>query len=196
MINHSCAMQMPDNTKRFVYLIGASKSGPVKIGTTGNIARRRSVLNVSNPQYLRVLYCHEFTSKDEAARVETALHYRFRQSHIRGEWFQLSESDFEGIAMSVHGISRVGGAPDGWSLSNKVCDEFTADVCAKARNVIGLTREKLADLAHLSAQTVASFEDGNRTPQLETIEAIRFAMESKGVKFVQEGDGKPLKILA
>ena len=78
------AMQMPENIKNVVYLIG-QRGGPVKIGITDNVAERRSVLNVGNPQYLRVLYQHEFASQGEAARAETHLHYQYRRQHIRGE---------------------------------------------------------------------------------------------------------------
>lgn len=186
---------MPENTKKVVYLIGP-RGGPVKIGITDNIASRRSTLNVGNPQYLYVLLQHEFASQDEAIRAETELHWRFRGKHIRGEWFQLSESDVDSIATSIHAVLFFGdGVPAGWSLSRKACDEFTAAVCIKARGALGLTREQLARLAGLSTQTVVSFEDGERAPQPETIEAIRSAMQSKGVEFVQQGIGKPLKIL-
>lgn len=187
-------MRMPENAKKVVYLIGP-RGGPVKIGITDNISSRRSVLNVGNPQYLRVLFHYEFASQSEAARAETELHWRFQRKHIRGEWFQLSESDVESIAASMHAVLLSESAQAGWSLARKACDEFTADVCIKARGALGLTHEELAELAGISTQTVVNFEGGERAPHSETIEAIRSAMERKGVEFVQQCIGSPLKIL-
>lgn len=184
--------QSPD--KKFVYVIGPS-GGPLKIGIADNVKSRRSILNVGNPAYLRIWHYHEASTEVEAKEIETELHNHYQGSHIRGEWFQLREEDLPNIKQMFLNVTIFKCAPDGWSLERKSCDEFTPEVCAKARGALGLSQEQLALKASVSFSTLQNFESRYTTPTLDTLESLRSALEAEGVEFVREQIGAPLKIL-
>lgn len=179
--------------KKQIYVIGPS-GGPLKIGIADNAKSRRSILNVGNHQYLRVHYIYEAESEEEALRLEKELHYHFQDNHIRGEWFQLSDSDqvkqMFGSLIMFHDF-----APDGWSLKRKGCDEFTAEVCRTARSGLGLSIKELAEKANIGAQSIENFESGKSTPSIDTLESIKNAFEDYGVEFIREQAGKKLRVL-
>lgn len=65
-----------------IYMIQSGDGGPVKIGLSKNPKKRLSQLQVSHPYTLRLI--HIFAGgRDE----EIALHLRFAEARIRGEWF-------------------------------------------------------------------------------------------------------------
>lgn len=65
----------------FVYFIGSDR-GPVKIGTTVNLAARLKKLQTGNPTKLKVLVCIE-----GGADLEALYHARFEPHRLHGEWF-------------------------------------------------------------------------------------------------------------
>ena len=67
----------------FVYFIGP-EDGPIKIGSSGDPARRVKTLQSGSPVPLALL--GSFKSKDCVAE-EKALHRRFAGSRLHGEWF-------------------------------------------------------------------------------------------------------------
>lgn len=66
-----------------VYFVQAGEGGPIKIGWTGGSpSARMAALQTGNPHRLRLLTSIEGTAADEAA-----LHARFADSRLEGEWF-------------------------------------------------------------------------------------------------------------
>lgn len=71
-----------------VYFIRAGKNGPVKIGhCAGDVERRLMELQVAHWETLRVIRKFEGGAAEEAA-----LHLRFADLHLRGEWFSFSRA--------------------------------------------------------------------------------------------------------
>ena len=66
---------------RIVYFIGCER-GPVKIGTTVNLAARLKKLQTGNPAKLKVLAIVR-----GGASVEASYHERFEAYRLQGEWF-------------------------------------------------------------------------------------------------------------
>jgi DNA-binding transcriptional regulator YiaG len=58
-----------------------------------------------------------------------------------------------------------------------------------ARAWLEWSQEDLAKLANLSLSTVRDFEKGRRAPISNNLEAIRRALESKGVSFEMDANG-------
>lgn len=56
-----------------------------------------------------------------------------------------------------------------------------------ARAALGLGVRELADLAGVSFTTINRFETGKSGLQLSTAEAIRRALEAKGIQFLEGG---------
>lgn len=65
---------------------------------------------------------------------------------------------------------------------------MTPRVCRAARAILDMTQRDLGVAAGVSAQTVADFERGARTPHLNNLQAIRVAFERQGLTFVMEGN--------
>lgn len=77
-----------------IYFIRAGEDGPVKIGTTEDLAARMRDLQVGNHEELRLVRTIE-----GGAGHEQFLHRRFGHLRIRGEWFRwhddmLADFDF------------------------------------------------------------------------------------------------------
>ena len=63
--------------------------------------------------------------------------------------------------------------------------------CRAARALIGMSQETLAERAGVGTQTVIAFEGGRRAPYARTLDALRAALESAGVQFIEEDGGGP-----
>lgn len=70
----------------YLYVIGMQGSQAVKIGWTGDVAGRLSGLQTGSPFPLVVMWQQEVPA---APLVEAALHQRFKDKRVRGEWFDL-----------------------------------------------------------------------------------------------------------
>lgn len=70
------------NTPEFVYFIQGENHGPVKIGTARDPVARLGELQCGNPDDL-ILRELVLGGRD----VEKAIHDRWLQAHVRGEWF-------------------------------------------------------------------------------------------------------------
>ena len=66
-----------------------------------------------------------------------------------------------------------------------------ATQCRGARAMLGWSQTALADAARVARQTVVDFERGARTPYPNNLAAIRTALETAGVEFIQENGGGP-----
>lgn len=63
---------------------------------------------------------------------------------------------------------------------------MTPEQCRAARNWLDLSQEELASAAGVSLSTVRDFEKGRRTPIPATLTAMRVALESRGMGFVDD----------
>lgn len=71
-----------ERARRWVYFIQGEAGGPIKIGISRDVERRRNELQRAERQPLKVLATIEGTMKDESA-----LHQRFAAHRLHGEWF-------------------------------------------------------------------------------------------------------------
>lgn len=64
-----------------------------------------------------------------------------------------------------------------------------------ARGLLDWSQAELGRLSNLSESTVRDFEKGRRTPNINNLAAIRRALESAGVIFVEEnGEGPGVRL--
>lgn len=68
--------------------------GYFKIGVASDIASRLAQLSTGNPFPLTVQCVYKFENADP---VERALHQRYKDNRVRGEWFELSYEDQQNI---------------------------------------------------------------------------------------------------
>jgi transcriptional regulator with XRE-family HTH domain len=66
-----------------------------------------------------------------------------------------------------------------------------AEQCRGARAMLELSREALARMSSVNERTISDFESGRRKPIPATLAAIRAALESAGVEFIDENGGGP-----
>jgi transcriptional regulator with XRE-family HTH domain len=72
---------------------------------------------------------------------------------------------------------------------------MTPAQCRAARGLVNLTQTEVAARASLGLSTVVDFERERRTVSAEAVEAIRRALESAGVIFVEgNGDGPGVRL--
>lgn len=82
----------------FIYVASIeSDKSLFKIGMAGNVKQRIDALRTASP-YLLSLACAFFVPNMRFA--ERALHDRYADKRIRGEWFRLSREDLNDIAAS------------------------------------------------------------------------------------------------
>ncbi len=63
--------------------------------------------------------------------------------------------------------------------------------CRAARGLINWSQSKLAEASNLGLSTVKNFEVGRNIPTINNLAAIRAALESAGVEFIEENGGGP-----
>ena len=66
---------------------------------------------------------------------------------------------------------------------------MTPSQCRAARAIIGISQGELSTISDVAKRTIASFENETRAPYDRTIKAIREALESSGVDFIDENGG-------
>ena len=74
----------------YVYLVRNPESGLLKIGITGNLARRFK--QIAQGQWWEVEVIRTFASA-QARDIETAFKQKFSACNLKGEWFALSEAE-------------------------------------------------------------------------------------------------------
>jgi hypothetical protein len=88
-------MGSDDRKTEYVYVINQTKSDYYKIGRTNrSVASRLSDLQTANPVQLIIVHEIKCTNSSE---VEAYLHKKYAKSQVRREWFQLNQSQIEGI---------------------------------------------------------------------------------------------------
>ena len=65
---------------------------------------------------------------------------------------------------------------------------ITAPQSRAARGLLDWSQQKLAAAANVGLSTVRGFENGSRQPIANNLAAIRSALESAGIQFVETGD--------
>ncbi len=60
-----------------------------------------------------------------------------------------------------------------------------------ARGLMDWSQQALADAAGVGISTVRDFEKGRRIPHPANLSAIRAALESAGIEFIEENGGGP-----
>lgn len=78
-----------------VYFVQAVTMGLIKIGMTVDMSDRLKTLQVGCPDELKLL---GVIYDRRARRIEQALHARFNEHHVRGEWFRPDQSLLDYIA--------------------------------------------------------------------------------------------------
>ena len=68
---------------------------------------------------------------------------------------------------------------------------ITAEQSRAARGLLDWSQIRLAKGANLSESTIRDFEKGRRVPGLNNLSAIRRALETAGVEFIEENGGGP-----
>ncbi|WP_205944926.1 helix-turn-helix transcriptional regulator [Pelagibius litoralis] len=68
---------------------------------------------------------------------------------------------------------------------------ITRHQCKAARALVEMKQVDLAEAAGVSKQTLVDFERGARTPHRNHIVAIRTALETAGVVFIDPNGGGP-----
>src|SRR5271170_4101937 len=63
---------------------------------------------------------------------------------------------------------------------------LTREQCRAARAWLDWSQDDLAAAAHVSQSTVRDFEKGRRTPIENNLEAMKVALESRGMGFVDD----------
>lgn len=90
----------PENAVGSVYLLYDHERALLKIGfTTRGVARRQRLIEAASGADLTRVYCFPGTRADEAA-----LHGRFGEYRVRGEWFRASGALLDwAVARAGHG---------------------------------------------------------------------------------------------
>lgn len=72
---------------------------------------------------------------------------------------------------------------------------LTPAQCRAARGLVDWSQSKLAESSNLGVSTVKNFEAGRSVPTINNLAAIRAALESAGVIFVDEnGEGAGVRL--
>lgn len=71
-------------------------------------------------------------------------------------------------------------------------DMITPEQCRAARAYLGWTQRELAEKANVKRNTVSNLERGEHSATLTSLRYIRYALESGGIGFLENGGIVPL----
>lgn len=74
-------------------------------------------------------------------------------------------------------------------MSTKIVDYMSPAQCRGARAILEMTQSELARAASLGLSTVVDFEKRRREVSNEAISAMRRALKSAGIEFINENGG-------
>ena len=144
-----------------VYMIRAGEHGPVKIGHSFDPAFRLGQLQISHWETLRIIRLFE-----GAEAEEVALHEKFADLYIRGEWHHFSRAMLEDVGL-VEIIPTQIASGDVEPPVPVFIDEDASAMGAKIsahRKRAGLTQSELAQAIGVARSTLASIEAGHDMP--------------------------------
>jgi transcriptional regulator with XRE-family HTH domain len=70
---------------------------------------------------------------------------------------------------------------------------ISADESRAARELLGMSQEALANVSRVSRTTIIAFENRQKLPRYNKLEAIRRALEAAGAEFTNRGE-PPVKL--
>lgn len=76
--------------RQYVYIIENQDNGAIKIGVAQNVEKRLKQLQTGSVSELEMVYRSILCSN--AFEVEKFMHEKFKDKHIRGEWFNLDKT--------------------------------------------------------------------------------------------------------
>jgi hypothetical protein len=76
-------------------------------------------------------------------------------------------------------------------MSTKIIGLISPAQCRGARALLDINQTQLALAASLGLSTVVDFERKRRQVSVDAIEAMRIALEKKGVEFIDSNGGGP-----
>lgn len=83
---------------KFIYIIHASNTSTYKIGIAKDVEKRLKGLQTSNPNKLQVVNKFYF---DNASKIESDLHEKFKDKRLNGEWFNLNVCDLYNVVKTI-----------------------------------------------------------------------------------------------
>lgn len=81
--------------RNYIYIVESDHL--YKIGYASNLEGRLTVIKTSSPHEVRLIYLIPIPADAKHKKVENALHKMFKDSHVKGEWFNLSMKDIAKI---------------------------------------------------------------------------------------------------
>lgn len=91
---------------RHVYVLGASRDGPLKIGIATDPSQRLRTLQIGNPATLSLYWVFPYICPSRhAERWENALHRIFAPWRLQGEWFGVP---IEYVVAAIHELGSIG----------------------------------------------------------------------------------------
>ncbi|MEU2135057.1 GIY-YIG nuclease family protein [Streptomyces sp. NPDC018352] len=152
---------MGTDTRAWVYLVGAVEARPVKIGTASNVAARLRDLQCGSPVRLHVMW------QTQGGRdLEQALHQRFSDYRVHGEWFDSGEDHPVAIVATAAVDLGHRAYPSGQSPHTDV-RPLAPDV-AEAQRLVVLLREAFAQSGDPPVLTVAELLEYLRAAEPDT----------------------------
>ena len=70
---------------------------------------------------------------------------------------------------------------------------MTPEQCRAARGWLDISQSELAEAANVSLSTVRDFEKGRRVPIGNNLNAIKGALEAKGIRLTEQGITGPAR---
>lgn len=128
-----------------VYFVGNREHNLVKIGTSKNVKKRIECIQIGFPYTLET-----FITLEGGEQVEKTLHFKFKEYHLRGEWFKLSKEILDFIETpEIIKHSAFKDAED-----NRI--RYSEEICDKIEEMyhINQSNEKIAELIGVSIYKV------------------------------------------
>lgn len=144
-----------------VYMIRCGENGPVKIGHSSDPVFRLGQLQISHWETLHILRLFEGGLSEELA-----LHERFADQYIRGEWHHFSRAMLGDVGLKETYILEPTLPPAPASITlerTSTATEIGANIRA-LRWSRGLTQQELADALAMARSSLASIEAGHDLP--------------------------------
>jgi hypothetical protein len=107
----------------FIYC-GEQQNSPVKIGVTSNIEGRISNLQTGNPWVLVCKALIPCANKEQAYKLESYFHNRFKKKRMNGEWFKLYNFNMKKILDDFSENQCVPLKKQGFNLVKKSGDQI------------------------------------------------------------------------
>lgn len=150
----------------FVYLIGAD-AGPIKIGHASNLKTRLHSLQIGNWEPLSVL--HSVTVPLFTAQgAEAAMHKRFADYRVRGEWFSAP------LAMLKPALDAIAHEAQAADAAN---DTFHENACVRLTKEPRITWDVLTDYRNTANNLLSKkYIEGVHAALLKEVGQVSYAV--------------------